>query len=46
MGKLVKNSRHRENKIPKKDKIIFAILLAVGIIPLAAMILAIIVFLL
>lgn len=42
MGKLVNNARKRENGVPKKDKIIFGILLALGGIPLLIMIVMII----
>lgn len=42
MGKLVNNARKREKNIPKKDKIIFGVLLALGGIPLLLMIVMII----
>ena len=38
MGKLVKNSSKGNGKIPKKDKIIFGILLVLGLVPLLLMI--------
>ncbi len=44
MGKLVNNVKKRDSGVPKKDKIIFAILLVLGGIPLLLMIAIIILF--
>ena len=46
MGKLVNNGGKKKSEITKKDKIIFGILLVLGLVPLLLMIVAIVFFLL